>query len=448
MKNCKGLFPALFFAFMLFSCQDKYLMGYIPAAKGSLKSESTGDCLPKTIGGTYVAGKDLNDTNYIAVTVNVKSTGTYVIKTDAVNGYAFSSSGRFNAIGSNTVKLAGKGKPLAAGTNDFTVSFDTSVCHIKITVLPVGGPAAVYTLAGAPNACANAVITGSFAKGAVLDSFYKAGISVNVSTPGSYTISTNTVNGYKFSAAGTFTVTGTQVVNLTASGTPANSGTDAFTVNGISTNCGFSVTVSDPVPVVNNDHFPLTVNSYWTYDDLFNVGDTLRRALPDSSVSANGNSYRVMQEQQKFGSPIRFLYRKTDSVYYEYTSVDKYTSSVQFSPQIIKDFPFLREYLKTGDTWISDEYIGTATFGQQIFIRYDFTCDNANATVMLNGKTFTNVYKIVMRPKIRSAVTYPYDTTGERVDIWYAKGIGVIYSKKINNSFTIFEDQIRYWQIK
>ena len=72
--------------------------------------------------------------------MNVKSTGTYVIKTDAVNGYAFSSSGRFNAIGSNTVKLAGKGKPLAAGTNDFTVSFNTSVCHIKITVLPVGGP--------------------------------------------------------------------------------------------------------------------------------------------------------------------------------------------------------------------------------------------------------------------------------------------------------------------
>ena len=63
MKNCKGLFPVLFFAFMLFSCQYKYLMGYIPAAKGSLKSESTGDCLPKTIGGTYVAGKDLNDTN-------------------------------------------------------------------------------------------------------------------------------------------------------------------------------------------------------------------------------------------------------------------------------------------------------------------------------------------------------------------------------------------------
>jgi hypothetical protein len=448
MNNRLFFFIAIVFATLYLSCQDKYLMGNIPVAKGSLKSESSGACLPKTIAGTYIAGKSLTDTNYIEVAVNVKSTGTYIISTNSVNGYYFTAGGTFTSIGSNTIKLAAKGTPITAGINDLTVSFDTSVCHIAITISPAGGTPAVYTLSGAPNACANAVVSGAFARGSALDTFSKVNISVNVTTPGAYSITTNTVNGYKFSASGTFAVAGAQTVMLIPSGTPISSGTDAFTVNGSTGNCGFSITVLNPIAVGNNDHFPLTVTSYWNYDDLYNTGDTLKRYIPDSLVQINGFPYKVMYEQQKFGEPVPFLYRKTDSVYYEYTSVDKYTLSFKFGPAIVKDFPFLREYLKTGDTWTSDEYIGNATYGQQLFLRYDFTCDNANATVTLNGKTFTNVYKISMRPKIKSAATYPYDSTSELVQIWYAKGIGVIYSKKINNGFSIFENRIRYWQVK
>ena len=448
MNNRFIFFIAIIVATLYLSCQDKYLMGNIPVAKGSLKSESSGACLPKTLAGTYIAGKALTDTNYLEVSVIVKSTGTYIISTNTVNGYSFTGSGTFTSLGTNTVKLAAKGTPLTAATNDLTVSFDTSTCHVAITISPAGGVPAVYTLSGAPNACANSVVSGVFARGSALDTFSKVSISVNVTTPGSYAISTNTVNGYKFSASGTFAAAGNQTVVLIPAGTPVSTGTDAFTVNGSNTNCGFSITVLDPVVVGNNDHLPLSVTNYWTYDDLLNAGDTLRRYIPDSLVQINGFPYKVMYEQQKYGDPVPFLYRKTDSVYYEYTSIDKYTLSVKFAPAIVKDFPFLREYLKTGDTWTSDEYIGTATFGQQIFLRYDFTCDNANATVSLNGKTFTSVYKISMRPKIKSATTYPYESTTELVQIWYAKGIGVIYSKKINNGFSIYENRIRYWQVR
>ena len=448
MKNCTRYLLVILFGSVLICCQDKYLMGVIPVATGSLKSETGGNCLPKNIAGIFTAGKALNDSNFIEVTVNVKTTGTYTIKTKAVNGYSFSASGSFNSLGSISVKLAATGKPVAAQTDDIAVSFDTSICHIALTVAPPGGPSASFTLTGAPNTCTNAVISGSFARGSALDTFSKVAISVNVTTPGAYSIATNSVNGYKFSAAGTFTTTGIQTVTLIPSGTPISAGTDAFTVNGSSSSCGFSVTVLDPVVAGNNDHLPLTVLNYWTYDDLFSNGDTLKRYIPDSAARANGNSYKVMYEQQKYGDPIPFLYRKTDSVYYEYISADKYTLSLKFVPQINTDFPFLREYLKTGDTWTSDEYIGTASYGQQLFLRYDFTCDNANATVTLNGKTFTSVYKITMRPKIKSATTYPYNSTSEIVSLWYAKGIGLIYTKKINNTYTIFENQIRYWQVK
>ncbi len=437
---------------LFFSCQDKYLMGVIPSATGSLKSDSTGSCLSETISGVFIAGKEMNDTNYLQVGVNVKSTGKYTIKSTTVNGYSFSASGSFNTTGLNTVKLAATGKPVTAGANNFSVNFDTSVCKITIIVLPVGSapaPAAVFTLSGTTS-CLNDTLSGNYVKGITLDTSSKVVISLTVTVAGTYRISTDTVNGYKFSAVGTFTKTGAQTVILTASGTPVNSGTDAFTVIGTSADCTFPVTVVTGVAVTGTDHFPLTNGDLWNYDDLFSTGDTLQRIMTDS-VNTNNNRYQIMEERQA-GNNVQYLFRKVDSIYYEYGSVDKYTNSVKFSPQIKKEFPFLKEGLSTGDAWSTDEYIGPATFGQTIYLKYNFSCINANAVVTVNGKTFTNVYKIVMLPQIKSAQTYPYTGTGERMDIYYAKGIGIIYYKSISSggssSFTLAEKQIRNWVVK
>lgn len=449
MKRSVSLLVVLLYLF-LFSCQDKYLMGYTPAATGSLQTDVNTDCLPKTIAGIFVAGKDITDSNFLLVTVHVKTAGTYTVHTNTVNGFSFTATGTFTAAGYTQVKLPASGKPISAGFTDFSVQFDGSVCHAGITVLPPGGGAgipAVYSFNGAPGACANILVSGSFVKGILLDTFSKISVQLTVTTPGAYQISTNTVNGYSFAAKGNFTSTGLQTLDLFASGTPAVTGVDQFTLNGAASSCSFPVTVLTAIAVSNTDHFPLRGGSYWTYDDLFNSGDTLSRAITDSLMT-NGSLYKQLQEQLKFGAPVPYLYRKQDSAYYEYTSVDKYTLSVKFNPKIIKDFPFLREYLATGDTWTTEEYIGLADFGQQIYLRYNFTCINSNAAVTINGKTFAGVYKIRMNPMIRSAPSYPYNSTGEHIDIWYARGVGAVYSKKLNNNFTIFENQIRYWLVK
>lgn len=428
------------------SCQDKYPVNLVNPATGTLKQDSSGNCLPQQTAGVFTAGKTTNDSNFLQVTVNVKSTGTYSIRTNTVNGFSFSASGSFAATGLTSVKLYASGTPVTTGVNDFTVQFDTSVCHISITVVSKES-AAVYSFDGAPGTCANFILSGAYVKGVLLDTFFKVAVPVKVTTPGSYTISTNTVNGYAFAAKGIFTNTGAQTLYLYATGTPAAEGTDQFTVNGSNSSCGFQVPVVSAVAISNTDHFPLTGGSYWNYDDLFNTGDTLSRTISDS-LRMNGFLYKQMTEQPMRGSSSTYLYRKDGNNYYEYISVDKYTTSVKFSPKINKDFPFLKEGLNTGDSWTSDEYVGPADFGQVIYLRYDFTCTNNNATVTLGGKTFAGVYKIVMLPKIRSAITYPYNGTSERVDIWYARGIGVIYSKKINNSYTMYENQIRGWLIK
>ena len=94
-----------------FSCSKEYSQeeGSGDKSSGSLVSETTGECLPKTVNGAYIAGTDLGASNYIEVDVDVTTEGSYTITTDTVNGYYFSGSGEFTNSGVNTVKLFGKG---------------------------------------------------------------------------------------------------------------------------------------------------------------------------------------------------------------------------------------------------------------------------------------------------------------------------------------------------
>jgi len=70
-------------------------------------------------------------------------------------------------------------------------------------------------------------------------------ITASVTKVGNYNISTNTANGVSFSASGTFLGTGSQNIELTASGTPISFGSNTFTLN-TTPNCNFSRTTLHP----------------------------------------------------------------------------------------------------------------------------------------------------------------------------------------------------------
>ena len=103
------------------------------------------------------------------------------------------------------------------------------------------GGTAVFTLAGLPGNCTAPLISGIYKVGTVLDISNTITISVNVTTIGTYTVSTNSLNGISFAGAGAFITTGEQTITLTGSGTALAPGTFAyaFGANG----CSFSVTV-------------------------------------------------------------------------------------------------------------------------------------------------------------------------------------------------------------
>lgn len=202
-----------------------------------------GACTNVNIAGNYVVNYPLQPTDFVTLTVNVTSPGTYNINTgNPVNGMFFSGSGVFTTTGQQSVALAGAGMPAAATTSTFNITADsTSFCSFNITSTNTGS--AVYTFEGAPGNCAGATIAGTYQAGVPLLGQNTVAIQLNVTSVGAYSIMTNTTNGFKFMGSGVFSTTGVRTVLLTASGTPQAPGTNTFIANGGSAQgCSFMVT--------------------------------------------------------------------------------------------------------------------------------------------------------------------------------------------------------------
>jgi hypothetical protein len=102
-------------------------------ATGTLK-DTSGNCLPAVVVGTYYEGVIPGDTNYVQVQVNAFTTGSYSISTDIQNGLQFSATGVFNNTGINTVKLKTSGTPVNIASTNYNVTFDGNTCVFTVNV--------------------------------------------------------------------------------------------------------------------------------------------------------------------------------------------------------------------------------------------------------------------------------------------------------------------------
>ena len=203
-----------------------------------------GTCATPAVAGIYAVGRPLDISNTLTFTVNVTVKGTYSITTTPGNGVFFAGSGTFTTTGPQPVVLTGQGTPIKAGNFPY-VPVTSNTCNFTVSFLS-GAPAAVFTYAGAPAACTAPVISGVYAAGAALGSGNYVDVAVTVTTPGAYTVSTNSNNGMSFSGSGAFSAIGGQVLRLIGNGTPTAPGPSfLFTPTG---GCSFSVAVGAAPP--------------------------------------------------------------------------------------------------------------------------------------------------------------------------------------------------------
>jgi hypothetical protein len=284
MKKLRHLIMGLAGLFLFAACQ-KELSFENPFpdvfASGSLQSLA-GDCAPIVTNGVYKQDSTLGDSNYVVVQARITSPGKYIISSDTQNGFSFRDSNYVTDTGLHTFTLKATGRPTLTQTTNFIVSFDSTTCFFSIPV--IGNVAAVYALEGAPMACSNADVQGTYEEGTALALANKVVLQVNVTTPGSYTINTGTNEGMSFSASGNFASTGLQTVTLQGSGTAPLAGTYTIPVIAGSSNCSFEITVSGSGGEITD---PNISDSAWSFTEstnsyngaFFDVFDTTRTDL-------------------------------------------------------------------------------------------------------------------------------------------------------------------------
>ena len=243
MRTQRLLVFLLTVAIIFSACQKQLTYdNIVTQATGTLLKTTSGDCSPVTLGGIYVQDTLLVTGNFMEVQVDFTAAGDYEIQSDTVNGYSFKAVGQATSTGVQTVRLLASGTPLLAGTDVFVIQFNGSVCQANVIV---SAATAVYTLGNTAGACTGATPAGSYNTGVALGASNTVAIQVNVVSPGSYTITSEVVNGISFSSSGTFTTSGPQTVTLVGNGTPAASG--SFSFNTAPTGgCTFVVPVTNP----------------------------------------------------------------------------------------------------------------------------------------------------------------------------------------------------------
>lgn len=207
----------------------------VPAIPNATFGPATINC-NGTLAGSYIAGQPLTSINTKTFLIQVTDAGQLTATTNMMNGVLFLVTKLHLTTGTNQqIVLAGTGTPVNVGTYTFTVTLGGQNCNFDITfVSPSSGGTALVSSYNCIGTNSGALLTGIAASGITHS------ITANVTTIGTYNLSTNTVNGITYSGSGTFSGTGNQLVVLTASGTPVAYGDNTYTLTSTPA-CNFNV---------------------------------------------------------------------------------------------------------------------------------------------------------------------------------------------------------------
>jgi len=254
------------------------------------KSVFTVGCGDVTVFGTYVKGTPLNNSNYLSVMANVTKAGAYTFTVTTANGYGFNASGTFLNEGIQQISLIGQGSPIDASDPGDIISIiingvETDICNSPvIRVLP---SVSTYTMN-----CGNAVVNGVYQLGAPLSSSNTITLPViveDITTGGSWSISTNTVNGISFRGFGVFLTTGVQNVILYGTGTPTSTDPTNLRLYSnsagvVQTECDVTVIIATPPKTI------LTIGSTFYNPALYETGGLRKMMLAPGNYGTNPNS--------------------------------------------------------------------------------------------------------------------------------------------------------------
>jgi hypothetical protein len=428
-------FAPLVLLIIVISCQKEtsFEKGNSTLSVGSLATDANGTCLGAVISGTYYKDTAINASNYVDVTVQVDTAGSYTITTDTVNGYYFKASGTFTTTGAQTVRLAGGGKPLVTGSDIFTVIYNGTFCDFTVAVTAPAGGSSAFTFS-----CTGATPAGTYVVGTALTASNSITLNVNVTAPGSWSVTTApAVNGITFSGTGTFTTTGNQTITLAGSGTPAAAGAFTYNATGGTGTCTFQVTsTTTAVP----DYFPRTANSNWSYQFDGDPNDSLLIYVITPTKTINGNTYNVFFYNDGIDVDSFGYYRRSGGDYFEWIDMGSY---VGLDNSYWMEWTFLKDNLTTGGTWTSAQFSGPFTdpgsgMTTNVTLRWEFTIVQQNVNFTVGTTNYTNVIQV--KQELKQLVGTSWVLVAY-FDSYFARDKGLIKQDLYDNTGTVIYEQ-------
>jgi len=395
------------------------------------------NCASAVVNGTYTQNAALTAGNTVNVTVNVTTIGAYTL-TASGGGMTFTRTGTFTTTGNQTVVLTGSGTPSTSGANTITFTAPNASCSFTVTVAPAGGGAAVGTLAGAPNACAPITVNGFYVESTATGTTNTIGVTVNITTAGTYNITTNTVNGLSFSSSGSLSVGNNQVVNLNASGTPTTAGNQTFTVTFGSSTCTFTV------QVLPNDYFPRSVGSNWSYEINDAANDSLYRVVNPNTITALGSTFQIFQANDGTGLDSSGYYRRSGGDYFEWFDAGGYLG---YDAPVWGQYIMVKDNVAANTVWKSNGFAGSAQ-GNNFNVRFSYKILQKDVpiivTASVSSTTYSNVIVVEERLELEVTPGVWQDITGT-IDFfgkaYYARGIGLILYEALNAAGVVQDKQ-------
>ncbi len=290
---------------------------------------------------------------------------------------------------------------------------------------------AVYTYDGGTGNCASAVVNGAYTEGTALTALNAIVVSVTVDSVGTYSISTNTVNGISFSAVGVFTNTGTQNITFTGSGTPAAAGNFTFTPG--TDGCTFSITVAPVITTTENckdcEYFPSCVGSKYTFADT--VNGTPYELVSEIASSVDTTIGGLTFQKLVYNTTPAAL-ASSAATYYNcaagVTTLKAYNSVTIISGTTVAENTTtpIKANAAVGTTWTDiNDYPGSP--GTSYESRFSIVEKGISRT--LGGVTYTDVIHVHLSTGSTLAGFYIESVTTE---YYYAKGIGLIEAASTN----------------
>ena len=183
-------------------------------------------------------------------------------------------------------------------------------------------------------------------------------------------------------------------------------------------------------PQPSNDYWPTAINNAWTYQQN---GTNLPPVKIVGTETINGNPYFKFAPQSNSGYTITTYLRKSGGVYYIKTSDATFSSQGITGTQTGFEYIILKDNLQVDETWEGSydqttTYSGISTVVQST--TYSGTILAKDVTEIINNVTYPNVIKLNLHQETNSPGSFAIVNT----EYWFAKNIGIIYSKTYSGS--------------